>query len=259
MTTVNNNTNSVLSVLAQATNNDGSRKAGVWPTKGYDMLSDSTINAEINAQGAVINGKEVSTAVLTAKALQPVFEGGETLAQWLAYTSNGFISYQQQRAATGIVPTGSKVTAKTVDIDLLTAEELEAYYMEQLKPAKPDLLAWLTSINNDSISIDARIEGATELLAMLKGYKKELSATRSLSPEQQAIIDNKRQAEARFNVLYDAGLKGLTRTKAGYSASCNMESLAAVMGILLNDYVVIGQPVYSIANSNMLISFKDKA
>lgn len=258
MTNLNNNT-TVVSVLAQATNNDGTRKSGVWPTKGYDMLQDGTINAEISANGAIINGKEVSTAVLTAKALQPVFEGGETLAQWLAYTSQGFISYQQQRAATGIVPTGSKVASKAVDIDMLTAEELEAYYMEQLKPVKPDLLSLLTSINNDSISIDARIEGATELLATLKGYKKELSATRTLSAEQQAILDNKREAEARFNVLYDAGLQNLTRTKAGYSAACTMESLAGVMGILLNDYTVIGQPVYSIANGNMTLSFRDKA
>lgn len=253
-----NNTNSVLSVLAQATNNDGTRKNGVWPTKGYDMLSDGTINAEITPSGAVINGKAVSTSVLTAKALQPVFEGGETLAQWLSYTSQGFISYQQQRAATGVVPTG-KVTAKTVDIDLMTAEELESYYIEQLKPAKPDLLALLTSINNDSINIDIRIDDANSLVSILKGYKQELSATRSLNPEQQATLNIKREAEARFVALYDAGLQSLTRTKAGYSARCSMESLAGVMSILLNDYTVIGQPVYSIADGNMTLSFKDKA
>ena len=257
MTNLNNNT--VLAVLAQATNNDGTRKSGVWTTKGYDMVTDGTINAEIDAQGAVINGKAISTAVLTAKALQPVFEGGETLAQWLAYTSNGFISYQQQRAATGVVPTGGKVASKTVDIDMLTAEELEAYYMEQLKPAKPDLLTLLTNINNDSINIDIRIDDANSLVSILKGYKKELSATRTLSVEQQATLDNKRQAEARFNVLYDVGLQNLTRTKVGYAARCSMESLASVMGILLNDYTVIGQPVYSIADGNMTLSFKDKA
>lgn len=213
MATVNNNT--VLNVLAQATNNDGTRKAGVWPTKGYDMLQDGTINAEISAQGAIINGKAISTAVLTAKALQPVFEGGETLAQWLSYTSQGFISYQQQRASTGIVSTG-KVASKTVDVDMLTVEELEAYYMEQLKPAKPDLLALLTSINNDSVDINIRIDDANNLVSILQDYRTELSATRSLSPEQQATLDIKREAEARFIALYDAGLQNLSRTKAGY-------------------------------------------
>lgn len=214
MTTQNN---TVLAVLSQATNNDGSRKSGVWPTKGHDMLEQGIINAEIDNQGASINGKHVSTSVLTAKALQPVFEGGETLAQWLAYTASGFVSFQQQRAATGIVPSTAKVT-KEVDIDLLSSDELEQYYLSQLKPVKPDLLALLTVINDDSVDITIRIDDANSVVAALKEYKKELSVKRTLSDEQLATLANKRAAEACLVELAQFTYK-IDRTKTGLVVS----------------------------------------
>lgn len=214
MTTSNNN--SVLAVLSQATNNDGTRKTGVWPTKGYDMLQDGTINAEIDAQGATINGKAISTAVLTAKALQPVFEGGETLAQWLAYTSQGFVSFQQQRAASGTVTTTNK--AAVIDESAMLADEREAYYISLARPVSPSIVTMLSTINDSNIDIDTRLATLAEVQTLLKAYKAELKKPIVLTDEQITSLAIQRESERALEELRPYTLS-IVKTKSGIVAT----------------------------------------
>lgn len=248
--------NTVKSVLSQATNADGTRKAGVWPTKGYTMLDDGTINAEINDTGVSINGKHVSTACLSAKALQPVFEGGETLAQWLSYMEGGFVSFQQQRAATGSAPTVKAGTS--IDESLLTADEREAYLLAQLVPASPVLLPLYTTANNAAIDIDDRITAATEALAALKTYKKELSAKRELTQEQKESIALQRVKEARFDTIIEAGGTVTRRTKDIFSCSVSLAIAANVIPLIVSDFLMVGSPSINTTDMTSVILFKDK-
>jgi hypothetical protein len=244
MTTSTQN-NSVLSVLAQATNNDGSRKAGVWPTKGYNMLESGEINAEIDAQGATINGKHVSTAVLTAKALQPIFEGGETLAQWLAYTSQGFVSFQQQRAATGIVQNTSKTA--TIDESAMLADEREAYYISMAKPQSPAIVNMLSTVNDANADIDARLSILKEVEGMLKAYKAELKKPVVLTDEQLASLALQRESERALEELRPYTLS-ITKTKTGIV--CTFDAYSREVWIFIGQWAA--QHGYLVPSKNSI-------
>lgn len=255
-----NSTNSVLSVLAQATNNDGTRKSGVWPTKGYDMLQDGTISAEIDTQGAIINGKHIPTAVLTAKALQPVFEGGETLAQWLGYTSNGFISFQQQRAASG--PVQSTVKAATIDESAMSADEREAYYISLAKPQSPNIVSMLSTVNDANIDIDTRLSTLAEVQALLKAYKAELKKPVVLTDEQLASLAMQRERETHLTIIHDMGAT-ITKAKTKdsnmvYMAKVTIADMANVINAIMSNFELIGSPAVNTKDMTATVTFKDK-
>jgi hypothetical protein len=85
---------SIQAIVAQPTNSDGTLKRSVWTTKLNQLLTDNIINVSIN-DDVVINDTSIDVAVITAKALQPVADGTETLDNWLSYLSKGYISPQQ--------------------------------------------------------------------------------------------------------------------------------------------------------------------
>jgi hypothetical protein len=178
------------------------------------MLENGEINAEIDTQGATINGKHVSTAVLTAKALQPVFEGGETLAQWLAYTSNGFVSFQQQRASTGTVPSTNK--AASIDESAMLADEREVYYISLAKPQSPTIVTMLSTVNDANVDIDTRLSTLKEVEALLKEYKAALKKPVVLSEEQLASLSLQRESERAIEELRPYTLS-ITKVKNGLS------------------------------------------
>lgn len=254
------NTNkTVKDVLAQPTNNDGTRKAGVWPTKGYEMLETGVINVEINDNGASINGKVVDTATLTTKALQPVFEGGETLAQWLGYMEHGYISYQQQRTGTGNAPVVH--AGATIDESLMTADEREEYYLSLLKPVSPNVVVLCSTANNAAIDISDRITAATDLLTELKAYKKALSEKHELTQEQLDSLALQREREARFDGLIAAGAtisKAKSKDTIVYMAKCGLADTATIINIIQADFVLIGTPSINMSDMTSVVSFKDK-
>lgn len=256
---MNTTNKTVLNVLSQPTNADGSRKAGVWPTKGHDMLETGIINVEITDTGASINGKSVTTATLTAKAMQPVFEGGESLAQWLGYMEQGFVTFQQQRAGTGSTPISH--AGAVIDESLMTADEREEYYISLLVPNSPNVVALCSTANNASIDIESRITAATELVTQLKTYKKALSEKHSLSQEQQDSLALQREREARFDTLIEAGAtisKSRSRDTIVYAAKCALADAASVISIIQNDFVMIGSPSINMSDMTSVATFKDK-